>query len=180
SPPCCFARRTRASRWAESARLSTISTALAGPVWARPSVSLAATTATTPRPSSLASPRVPFSTIQPRTACLPPRFMSALAKQGPVQTSQVRASMYLPVMPAALSGPARTTRARTAARATVRFIAAVLLYERGGRVGPSLSAHFSAYRERRQGSFYSCRYLISHGSPVLACHALRSSRRAAS
>ena len=42
--------RQRLRRWVV-ARLSTISTALALPVWVRPSVSLAATTATTPRPS---------------------------------------------------------------------------------------------------------------------------------
>ncbi len=42
--------------------------------------------------------------------------MSALAKQGPVQTSQVRASMYLPVMPAASIGLLQANRASAASK----------------------------------------------------------------
>ena len=61
-------------------------------------MSLAATTATMPRPSRRTLFIAPCSTFQPSTACLPPRFISAFAKQGPVQTSQVRASTYWPVM----------------------------------------------------------------------------------
>src|SRR5260370_35856488 len=91
-------------------------TAFASPVCNRPSVSLAATTATTPSPSRATPLKLPFSTDQPRTACLPPRFMSALAKQGPVQTSQVRASMYLPVMPAASIGLLQADRASAASQ----------------------------------------------------------------
>src|SRR5207248_1934468 len=63
----------------------------------------------------------PCSTFQPSTACLPVRFISALAKQGPVQTSQVRASMYFPVSPAAQAGIPPISKA-TAASRNRRFI----------------------------------------------------------
>ena len=53
-------------------------------------------TATTPRPSSLSRRTVPDSTFQARAAFLPVRPVSALAKQEPVKTSQVRASTYWP------------------------------------------------------------------------------------
>src|SRR5260370_13939588 len=91
-------------------------TAFASPVCNRPSVSLAATTATTPSPSRATPLKLPFSTDQPRTAGLPPRFMSALAEQGPVQTSQVLASVYFPVLPAASVGLLQANTGSTATR----------------------------------------------------------------
>src|SRR5262249_17721010 len=121
SPPCFLASLTNAAFWAVLARESTMRMALAAPVCSRPSVSLAATTATTPSPSSLTPSNCPLSILQPNTAFLPVRFISELAKHGPVQMSQVRASTYWPDRPAALVGTASATRA-IAANVSQRFM----------------------------------------------------------
>src|SRR5947207_2822506 len=71
-----------------------MSTALAWPAWAMPRVSLAAPPATTPSPSRETLSRLPLSTLQPRTAGLPPTVASAFAEQGPVQASQVGAARW--------------------------------------------------------------------------------------
>src|SRR3989449_11149304 len=114
-----------------------MSTDLAGSglAYGSPSVALARTTATTERPSSAApSPpafvQLPFSMCQASTASWPARFTSEFAKHGPVYTSALRASMYFPVICAALpvvapaaSAGSRKTRRET--RTTFRNFIAV-------------------------------------------------------
>src|SRR5262249_55399401 len=77
-------------------RSSTMTTARPGAVCFRPSVSDTETTATTLRPSSLVPATVPDSTFHAKAAFLPVSPVSALAKQEPAKTSQVRASTYWP------------------------------------------------------------------------------------
>src|SRR5207245_1931891 len=72
------------------------------------------------------------------TACLPVRFISELAKQGPVQTSQVRASMYCPEIPAAETGAAtaaRATTARVSQRNMMKFLLCAKCEWQNARVG---------------------------------------------
>src|SRR5712664_3006950 len=95
-----------------------MSTDLAGSglAYGSPSVALARTTATTERPSSATpSPpalvQLPFSMCQASTASWPARFTSEFAKHGPVYTSALRASMYFPVICAALLVVAPAARA---------------------------------------------------------------------
>src|SRR5260370_14330917 len=75
----------------------------------------------------------PLSIFQAITACWPARPISALAKQGPVQTSQVRASTYCPEMPPAGAGATNTTTIKTA-RLSQRYMAKTSFWRKRPRV----------------------------------------------
>ena len=103
------AMATSAIRWAALARSSTNTDertfALPPPISWIPRFLSPATAATTDSPSSEMPLKLPRSTFQARTACLPAVSASLPMMQPPVKTSAVRASTYFPLSEAPLRAP---------------------------------------------------------------------------